>query len=190
MKIIVGLGNPGKQYENTWHNVGFDAVDLLAEKIGARFGLKPKLLASVASANVYGEKVVIVKPQTYMNLSGQSVRAVVDYYKVGLKDVLVIYDDLDIAVGSLRFREKGSSGTHNGMRNVLAELGSGDFPRARIGTMKDNPLIPTIDYVLSHVPSDKRKSVDEAVQNAVDLSIDFIKGETSDKLMCRYNGKK
>jgi PTH1 family peptidyl-tRNA hydrolase len=190
VKIIVGLGNPGEKYENTYHNVGFLAVDMLADKLGARWSLKSKLLALVAETNFGGEKVLLVKPQTFMNLSGESVRAVVNFFKVDLKDVLVIYDDLDLPIGTLRYRQSGSSGTHNGMRNILKELGSGDFPRARIGTANDNPNIPTIDYVLSKISTEKRVEIDKALLSVTELAKDFVSGKSAEKIMCDYNGKK
>ncbi len=190
MKIIVGLGNPGAKYENTYHNVGFIAVDMLAEKLGAKFLLKSKMLALIAECFLGGEKVIIVKPQTYMNLSGESVRAVLNFYKASLSDLLVIFDDLDLDVGNIRFRKNGSAGTHNGMRNILQEIGSGEFSRARIGIKKDNPQIPTIDYVLSKIVGDRKEVILDACKLCCDLAVDFIKGLDGEKIMCKFNAKK
>ena len=190
MKIIVGLGNPGEKYQNTYHNVGFMAVDSLAIKLGANFSLKSKLLGAVAQTSFAGEKVVIVKPQTYMNASGECVRAVVNFFKADLSDVLVIYDDLDIEVGALRFRKSGSSGTHNGMRSIVKEIGSENFPRARIGTQNDNKFIPIIDYVLSDIKGERLDKIRNVISDCVDLCLDFISGQSADSIMCKYNGKK
>ncbi len=189
MKIIVGLGNPGKTYEKTYHNAGFMAIDKLANKLGASFSAKPKLSSQIAQVNYGGEKVVLVKPETFMNLSGQAVVKVLNFFKADFSDLLVLYDDLDIDIGLLRFRASGSSGTHNGMRNIIALLGSGEFARARIGTKKDNPQIPTLDYVLMKIPAEREELLSKATDKAVLLSIDFIKGESAEKIMCAYNGK-
>ncbi len=190
MKIIVGLGNPGAKYENTYHNVGFIAVDMLAQKLGAKFSLKSKMLAMVGECFYGGEKVIIVKPQTFMNLSGESVRAVLNFYKADLSNLLVVFDDLDLDVGNIRFRKNGSAGTHNGMRNILQEIGSGDFSRARIGIKKDNPQIPTVDYVLSKIAGERQAVISDACNLSCELCIDFIKGLDGEKIMCKYNGKK
>lgn len=189
MKIIVGLGNPGAKYENTYHNVGFTAVNKLANFLGGKFLLKSKLKAEILECFYKGEKVIVVKPQTYMNLSGESVRAVLNFYKADLSNLLVVYDDLDLEVGAIRFRNSGSAGTHNGMKNILLEIQSGDFPRARIGIKKDNALIPTIDYVLSKIVGDRATLIDDACDKATKLCLDFIENLSNEKIMCKYNGK-
>ena len=135
MFVIAGLGNPGKKYENTRHNMGFLVVDRIAEKCGISVN-RMKHRALVGEGRISGRKALLVKPQTYMNLSGESVREVVDYYDVDLEDVIVIYDDFDLETGSIRVRKKGSAGSHNGMKSVISHLGSGDFPRVRIGIGK------------------------------------------------------
>jgi len=132
MFVIVGLGNPGKKYENTRHNLGFITVDLLAEKNGIKIN-KIKHKALVGDGIISGQKVVFVKPQTYMNLSGQSVREVMEYYKAEPENLIIIYDDIDIPAGSIRVRKKGSAGTHNGMRSIVYDLQYDYFPRIRIG---------------------------------------------------------
>ena len=131
MYIIAGLGNPGKKYENTRHNMGFLAVDLLAEKYGIRID-KIKFKALVGEGRIAGQKVLLVKPQTYMNLSGQSIVEVMNFYKVEIENLIVIYDDIDIPTGTIRLRKKGSAGTHNGMRNIVYLLGDDGFPRIRV----------------------------------------------------------
>lgn len=189
MKLIVGLGNPGDRYRETYHNLGFIAVDTLAEKLNLKFTLKASMKCMLASANHGGEKFLVAKPQTFMNLSGESVRAIVDYYGIAPKDILVIYDDLDVSVGELRYREKGSAGTHNGMRNIIAELGHGDFPRLRIGSKKTNENIPTIDYVLSAIDKEQRETYKRVIDRAAELAYDFICGKSDEYLMQTYNGK-
>ena len=132
MFVVAGLGNPGRKYEKTRHNMGFWAVDRLAEKNDIKIK-KIKHKALIGDGIISGEKVLLVKPQTYMNLSGESLREIVDYYNVDLSRLLVIYDDFDIEAGSLRIRKKGSAGSHNGMKSIINQLGSQDFPRIRVG---------------------------------------------------------
>lgn len=190
MKIVVGLGNPEKKYEKNLHNLGFLAIDKVAESLGVDFSLKLNFRGYVAKTMVGGEQILLVKPITYMNLSGECVRPICDYYKINLKDLLIIYDDLDIDIGAIRFKPSGQSGTHNGMRSIVQMLSSTDFPRVRIGTKKDNPHIDIIDYVLSDIPKDKKDLYDKALTMARDCALDFVKGESFDKLMCDYNGKR
>ena len=132
MYIIVGLGNPGKKYEHTRHNMGFLALDLLADKYGIKVD-RLKFKALTGEGRIEGKKVLLVKPQTYMNLSGESVRDVMNFYKEPIENLIVIYDDIDLPEGTLRIRSKGSAGTHNGMRNIVYLLGDDGFPRIRVG---------------------------------------------------------
>ena len=132
MKIIAGLGNPGREYESTKHNVGFMTLDLLADKLGISIS-KEKFKALIGEGRIGTEKIILVKPQTYMNLSGESIREVVGFYKIDIEDLIVIYDDIDIPAGTLRIRSKGSAGTHNGMRSVVYQLQEDGFPRIRVG---------------------------------------------------------
>lgn len=147
MIVIFGLGNPDKRYENTYHNMGYSAIDYFAEKHNLKF-TKTKYFAMIASGVVAEEKVMLVKPVTYMNLSGKCVKEVVNSLKIPTENILVVYDDIDLPVGSLRIRKKGSAGTHNGMRNIVAELKTENFPRLRLGAGKDEN-IPLINYVLA-----------------------------------------
>ena len=149
MYLLVGLGNPGKQYENTFHNAGFIALDQIAEEFRASF-TKKTCKAVVAETFIGKEKVLLAKPQTFMNSSGESVRELVSFYKIPLSNVMVFYDDYDIPVGALRIRAHGSAGTHNGMRSIVKELGSTEFPRARIGIKPEKEIMPIIEYVLSN----------------------------------------
>ena len=135
-----------------------------------------------------GEKVVLVKPLTYMNSSGESVREIVDFYKCELKDVLVVYDDIDLEKGALRFKPSGSAGTHNGMRSIVSQINSQAFPRLRIGSKNHDQSIPLINYVLMAIPKSERELYDDVFSRAADCILDFAAGLNAEELMCRYNG--
>ena len=132
MKVIVGLGNPGKKYDNTRHNIGFEALDYIADKEGISINTG-KHKALIGTGYMGGEKVLLVKPQTFMNLSGESLRPIMDFYKLEPEDFIIIHDDIDLDVGRLRIRRKGSAGGHNGLKSIISHLGSMDFPRVKIG---------------------------------------------------------
>ena len=187
MYVVVGLGNPDKKYLNTLHNMGFMAVDKIAEKLGASFdkkGFKGEYLIT----NVNGEKVIILKPQTYMNLSGESVVAVMNFYKVSSQNLIVIYDDLDINIGSLRIRKNGSAGTHNGMRNIVSLLGTTEFPRMRVGIKPENDSRGIIDYVLSDMKQVDKERFNDVLDKTADAVISLLKGNSLDVVMNKYNG--
>ena len=189
MKLIVGLGNPDDKYKNTFHNLGFMSVDKLAEKLGVEFN-KTKCRALVAETRVGAEKVIIAKPQTYMNLSGESVRELVSFYKIEPKNVLVIYDDYDLFKGAVRIRESGSAGTHNGLRNIVQELGHGNFPRVRIGFKPTEQMqIPLINYVLSGISEQDKPVYEKAICSASSAGEEFAKNQTIQNIMQKYNGK-
>lgn len=188
MYIIVGLGNPGKKYENTRHNMGFLAVDVLAQKYDIKIN-KIKFKSLVGEGNIAGQKVVLVKPQTYMNLSGEAVREIVDFYKLDPQNLIVIYDDIDIPTGTIRIRKKGSSGTHNGMRNILYHIRTEDFPRIRVGIgaeagagKKGN----LIGYVIGGVPKEEQKQLSEAVIKAAESAACIVE-KGIEKAMNEYN---
>lgn len=187
MYIIVGLGNPGKQYENTRHNMGFIAVDRLAERCGIKVN-KIKHKALVGEGRISGQKVVLVKPQTFMNLSGNSVREVLEYYKEEPEHLIVIYDDIDIAVGSVRLRKKGSAGTHNGMRSILYDIQSDQFPRLRIGIGADRRM-PLDKYVLGGFTKEEKPLLAEAVDRGV-AALETLLAEGIDIAMSQCNIKK
>ncbi len=187
MKLIVGLGNPGQEYSNTRHNAGFLALDILADKLNV--DINRKVFKSLIGKTMYkGQQVLLMKPQTYMNLSGEAVRRVVNYYQLDpQEDLLVIYDDLDIGYGQIRLRTKGSSGGHKGMKSIIANIATQEFPRIRIGIEK-NPFIPTADYVLGKVEKEKLPLFKSAVEKAALAAIDFI-DLPFDKVMNMYNKK-
>jgi PTH1 family peptidyl-tRNA hydrolase len=190
MKLIVGLGNPDKEYLNTFHNLGFMAVDKTAEQLGADWQ-KTKCRASIAETRVGTEKVILAKPLTYMNLSGESVRELVSFYKIDVKDIIVIYDDYDLEKGVLRLRESGSAGTHNGMRNIVKELGTQNFARIRIGFKpQEQTQIPLLNLVLSGIKAEDKPIFEKATLNAGKAAAEFAKGLPFQEIMQRYNGKK
>ena len=164
MKIVVGLGNPGRQYAGTRHNVGFDVIDYLAAGPGVG-PFRSAFGADVAEFTDGGEKVLLVKPQTFMNLSGRAVRAVVDFYKLTPADVLVVCDDYNLPLGKVRVRAKGSHGGQNGLRNIQEQLGTDEYPRLRMGIGQPTPG-EAVDFVLTRFKPGERAAVDEAVATA------------------------
>ncbi|MCB6992147.1 aminoacyl-tRNA hydrolase [bacterium 210820-DFI.6.37] len=184
MYIIAGLGNPGRKYENTRHNIGFIALDLLAERNDIKIN-KIKHKALVGEGRISGQKVLLVKPQTYMNLSGQSLREVMAYYKEDMEKLVVIYDDIDIPMGTVRIRKKGSAGTHNGMRSVVQCLSSDQFPRIRIG-LGDGRKGELKDFVIGGFSKEEKEPLEEAVTRAV-LAAECIVEKGIDKAMNEYN---
>ncbi len=186
MYIIAGLGNPGKQYENTKHNVGFLTIDVLAEKLGIRVS-KIKHKALTGEGFISGEKVILVKPQTYMNLSGESIREILSFYKADPERLVVIYDDIDLPMGSLRIREKGSAGTHNGMKSIICQIVSEDFPRVRIGIGGERKG-DLADYVISGFRKEDRKTVEDSILRAADAVICTVE-KGIDIAMGEYNTK-
>ena len=185
MKIIVGLGNPDEKYKKTYHNLGFIAAEDAAIELSLAFKHK-KCRALVAEGFYKGEKIVVAKPQTYMNLSGESVKELLAYYKASPQDLIVLYDDYDLPKGSLRIRREGSAGTHNGMRNIVAEIGTEKFARIRIG-FKGEENIPLIDYVLSGIPKEEYPVFAETVHMAGLAAAEFARGEDFDVIMRKYN---
>ena len=186
MFVIVGLGNPGRKYENTKHNMGFLTIDAFAEKHGIKVN-RIKHKALVGEGFISGKKVMLVKPQTYMNLSGQSVREIVAYYGIEPEELMVIYDDVDIPMGSIRIRKKGSAGTHNGMRSIIYDLQFDNFPRLRIGIGKEHRA-EMVDFVLSGFAADEKDKIKESIDNSVaalsawlDKGIDIAMGEYNTK---------
>ena len=186
MYIIVGLGNPGKKYESTKHNIGFITLDFLAEKNDIKIN-KIKHKALVGEGMISGQKVLLVKPQTYMNLSGNSVREVMEYYKADIDKLVVIYDDVDIPMGRLRIRKKGSAGTHNGMRSIIYDLQDDGFPRVRIGIGADRKM-PLANFVLGGFGKEEKTLVGNVVHRAA-KSIECLLEKGIDVAMGEYNIK-
>lgn len=188
MFLVVGLGNPEKKYLNTWHNVGFMCVDKLAKMLNVSFD-KAECRCVTAHARVNGQKVIIAKPLTYMNLSGEAVQELVHKYKVEKGNLIVAYDDVDIALGKLRIRKEGSAGTHNGMRNIIKMISTDDFPRIRIGTGKETEMA-LIDFVLSNISDDDHAILDKTLDDVANALFDFVNGVDLERVMQKYNSKK
>lgn len=188
--IIIGLGNKGLSYKNTYHNMGFDVVSKLAKELGVRFS-HTECKAKTAVTNVNGKRVVLAKPETYMNLSGESVRELMGKYKETADGIIVIYDDIDIAIGTIRARNAGSAGTHNGMRNIVECLnGNTAFKRIRIGTGFDHGNVPLYNVVLSKVKGENKTLVDASTDFVANELLSFLKDGDFDKLMRNVNGFK
>ena len=183
MKLIVGLGNPGKKYEHTRHNMGFDVIDLFSELAQIDID-KESFKGLLGRGKVFDEDVLLLKPQTFMNLSGESVWQVVSFFKINLEDIIVIYDDMDLEPGRIRLRPGGSSGGHNGIKNIIEHLGTENIKRIRVGIGK--PTYDTIDYVLSKPSKEERVLIDEAIVNAANAIKDILK-DNFDKAMTKYN---
>lgn len=186
MYLIVGLGNPDKQYEKTFHNMGYIAVGDAAEALGAKFK-KKECEAMIAEAYVGGEKVILARPLTYMNNSGRAVKQLMAKYKIPEENLLVIYDDYDLPKGKVRIRASGSAGTHNGMRSIIGETGLKNFARIRIGIRDEEVNIPIINYVLAEVRKDDYALFAEACQKAGEAAAEFARGLDIEKVMCKYN---
>ncbi|CAM3720114.1 MULTISPECIES: aminoacyl-tRNA hydrolase [Paenibacillus] len=185
MKWIVGLGNPGPAYEKTRHNVGFMALDALAERHGMKFN-QSKCKSVIAEGMIGGTKTVLIKPMTFMNLSGEAVRAYMDYYKAPLEDMIVVYDDLDTAVGKIRLRYQGSAGGHNGIKSIIQHTGTQTFNRVRMGISRPEPGYAIVDYVLGAFPKGER----EQLQSMVDMTCDaleFSLDHTFEQTMAKFN---
>ncbi len=188
MKIIVGLGNPTDKYAGTRHNVGFAVIDELADKYNISVDGKQHK-AFYGKGVIAGEKVVLVKPQTFMNLSGESVGAFCNYYKVDIEDIIVIYDDINLGVGQLRIREKGSAGGHNGMKNIITHLGGDNFPRVRVGVGEKPKNYDLADYVLSRFSKAELPLIREGCEDAAD-AIGIMITEDIASAMNKYNVKR
>ena len=186
MKLIVGLGNPGKEYENTRHNIGFIFLDYFAEvhKISID---KEKYNGLYVQTIINDEKVILLKPLSYMNLSGEVVKRFVDYFKIDINDILIINDDLDMTFGKIRLRPDGSSGGHNGLKNIALHLGTDKFKRLKVGISNDKS-VDTKDYVLGKFSKEEKEIIEGLKEEINDILSDFITMDY-DKLMCKYNKK-
>jgi PTH1 family peptidyl-tRNA hydrolase len=189
MFLIVGLGNPDRRYEKTRHNVGFDAVDALAGRYG--ISIKDKKHKALCGTGVIeGTKVLIAKPQTYMNLSGESVADIINFYKIDPEEeMLVIFDDISLAPGNIRVRKKGSAGGHNGIKSIISCIGTQNFMRIKVGVGEKPTGWDLADHVLSRFPDDDRVEVEKAIKDAGEAAVLMMQGE-ADKAMNEYNRKK
>lgn len=185
MFVIVGLGNPGNKYEGTRHNVGFHTIDLIGHKFNINVN-KLKHKALYGEGRIGLEKVLLVKPQTYMNLSGESVIDIVNYYKVPSEKVVVVYDDIDLEVGKLRIRKQGSAGTHNGMKSIIYNLQKDEFPRVRVGIGRPDKQ-NLADFVLSRFSAAEEVAIKDAIEKSAE-AIESIVTEGIDRAMNKYNG--
>lgn len=185
MKLIVGLGNPGLRYQATRHNIGFMFVDEIASKLKIEFNLNKQLKSLIANTTINGEKIILIKPQTFMNLSGEAVLAVTNYYKIDVSDILIVYDDLDLPVGKIRIRKNGSSGGHKGMSNIIELMKTSEIKRIRIGIM-NNSKIDTVDYVLGKFSEDDKALINLAISQAQKMLESYLV-DTFDDFMNKFN---
>jgi len=184
--IIAGLGNPGPKYARTYHNCGYMVLEILSQR--HNFSLKKiKFKALTAELNFAGQRVIFLQPTTYMNNSGESIREAVDFYKLPLENLLVIYDDIDIELGTIRIRSKGSGGSHNGMRSIIQHLSADDFPRIRVGIGPQPTNIDIVQYVMSNVAQNQQEELYAALNKAAD-AVEIMLEETLDIAMNRLNG--
>lgn len=188
MKMIVGLGNPGRKYMETKHNVGFITLDELAYREKAKWN-KHQFEAEISELFIDGEKVLLVKPQTFMNESGRSVRPLLDYYQMDVSDLVVIYDDMDLAIGKIRLRQKGSAGGHNGIKSLIQHLGTQEFNRVRIGIDRPYPGQDTVSHVLSPFAKTTHEEILLAIKTAADACEDWVKQNDFLLAMNQFNGK-
>lgn len=182
MRLVVGLGNPGRKYKDTKHNIGFMCLDNYAKENSLKFKLENKFRGeSLKEGNL-----VLLKPHTFMNLSGESIRLVMDYYDIDVEDVLIIYDDLALPLGKLRLREKGSPGGHNGIKSIVSHMGTQEFQRVRIG-IDSNPLIETKDYVLGKFSKEEKKALNEAFPKVTNIIEEFKNNKSFTLIMNQFN---
>lgn len=188
MYLIAGLGNPTKEYDKTRHNVGFSVIDVLADRY--RIDVSEKKHKALCGRGVIeGQKVLLLKPQTFMNLSGESIRVAADYYKIEPEEMIVIYDDISLDPGQLRIRLKGSAGGHNGIKNIIANLGTQDFPRIKVGVGAKPPRMDLADYVLSRFGAGEQKLMEEAFGEAAEAAV-MMMTDGAERAMNHFNAKK
>ena len=174
MYLIIGLGNPEEEYSKTRHNMGFNAINKIAEQYGIKVN-KSKFQGLYESAIIEGKKVMLIKPQTYMNLSGECIKQFVDFYKIPNEDILVIYDDMDIEPGKIKIRKKGGAGGHNGMKSIIKMLGTEEFARIRTGIGRPEHSGDDINYVIGAIPEEEIPKLQEGVEKAKEAVIEILK---------------
>ena len=186
MKIVFGLGNPGSKYKNTKHNIGFIAIDDIAQNLGLTFS-QTKFKSLYAEGHIGSEKIILIKPQTFMNLSGESIQPWVDYYDLTGEDIVVIYDDMDLPVGKIRLRVQGSAGGHNGMKSIIEQLGTKEFNRIRVGIGRPFPKQTVISHVLSQFPKERIEDMKAAVLKVEDAVKYWLSSHTFQETMNEFN---
>ncbi len=187
MFVVIGLGNPGKDYSKTRHNVGFDTIDLLGDRNNIQIN-KIKFKSVVGEGFIHGEKVLLVKPQTYMNNSGEAIREIYNFYKLPIENMIVIVDDIDIGFSQIRIKRKGSAGSHNGLKSIISLLKDDGFPRIKIGIGKKNQGEDLANFVLNRFPKEERKDIEESILRAAEAVETVIKSGIEDA-MNQYNKK-
>lgn len=185
MYLIIGLGNPEEEYSKTRHNMGFNTINKIAEKYNLKVEQK-KFQGLCESAIIEGEKVILIKPQTYMNLSGNCVKEFVDFYKIEKENIIIIYDDMDTKPGEIRIRKKGSSGGHNGIKSIIQSLGTEEFPRIRIGIGRPEHNGDEINYVIGNIPEAEIKELEKGTEKAKEATIEILKNGI-DYAMNKFN---
>ena len=186
MYLIAGLGTPTREYEKTRHNVGFEAIDILADKAGTTVTEK-KHKALYGKGYIGGQKVILAKPQTYMNLSGESIREIADFYKIEPENIIILCDDINLSEGQLRIRLKGSAGGHNGLKNIISHLGTQEFPRIRIGVGEKPARMDLADYVLGHFSKEEKERMEQAFKDGAAAAVAMM-NDGVDTAMNRFNG--
>ena len=186
MKLIVGLGNPGKEYKNTRHNIGFEIIDDFAQK-NKIIIKKNKFDGLYEELFISNEKIVLLKPQLYMNLSGQVIKRFIDFYKISINEILIINDDLDLEIGKFKLKPKGSSGGHNGLKNIELNIGTQEYKRLKVG-ISNNKTIDTKDYVLGKFSTLEQETLEKTKKHILDILDDFVK-ISFEELMSKYNHK-
>ena len=187
-KMIVGLGNPGERYENTKHNMGFMTLDLLAQALGSTFTMEKAFVAEVAETFVAGEKIFLVKPQTFMNESGRAVKPLMTYYNLDLAQLTVVFDDMDSPVGRLRLRERGSSGGHNGIKSLIVHLGSDEWKHVKIGIGRPKHGMKVVNHVLATFDAEDAPLAQEGIVKAKDALLYYLESDDFNQTMSRFNG--
>ncbi len=189
MFVIVGLGNPSREYKGTRHNAGFEVIDRISEKYNISVNIK-KHRALMGKGVIQGKKVILAKPQTFMNMSGESVSSLVNFYHLDVtKDLLVIYDDVSLGTGQLRIRAKGSAGGHNGIKNIISQIGGQIFPRIKVGVGEKPPKMDLAEYVLGHFSKNEQRLMDEGYEMAISAAETIMEGRI-EAAMNEYNRKK
>lgn len=185
MYLIIGLGNPEEEYSKTRHNMGFNAINKIAEKYEIEMK-KTKFNGIYGSGNIEGEKVMLIKPQTYMNLSGKCVKEFLDFYKIEKEKMIIIYDDMDVEPGKIKIRKQGSAGSHNGMKSIISEIQTQEFPRIRIGIGRPIHENDKINYVIGNIPEEEMEKLEEGIEKAKEATIDIL-AKGIDHAMNKFN---